>query len=163
MAWTKRAIVETAYEEIGVSAALGYDVTPEQMALGLSRLDALMEELYQQGYRLTYNAPAEYRGGDLDDDSGIPAGANQAVYLSLALRLAPTIGRQVSMETKAAHRTAMNAIAIGPATLPTVRRDTDAVPAGAGNLRVRWPDRITIDRDYADPLSANQPDALGEY
>ena len=160
MAWTKRALVEMAYEEIGVSQALGYDVTAEQLALGLSRLDAVMETLNQNGYRLSYASPVEHRGGDLDDDSGIPPYAYEAVYLSLAIRIAPTIGKQISMETRKALATAMNALAMDDACPPRVKRNKDASPAGAGN---RWSDDPFLPDNLSDPLSAGQPDALGEY
>ena len=163
MAWTKRALVERAYEEIGLSAALGYTLTAEQMSVGLARLGSLMATLDQQGYNLAYNAPSAFKGDDLDDDAGIPPYAHDAVYLSLAIRLAPTIGKAISMETRQAHREAMNALAIDNACPPVVQRDADAAPAGQGNRSRRWPRDPFLDPAYADPLSAGQPDKLGEY
>lgn len=162
MAWTKRALIEMAYEEIGVSSALGYDLTSDQVALALNRLDAVMATLYQSGYRLGYNSPAEYKGGDPDDDSGIPNGANEAVYLSLAIRLAPTIGKMIAPQTKAAHRRAMNALA-QYSDIPTVKRDTTAAPAGAGSTRDYRVTEPFLDPAYDDALSANLPGDLGEY
>jgi len=163
MAWTKRTLVELAYEELGVSAALDYGLTEQQVQTGVNRLDALMSRLYQQGYRLSYNQPVEANGSDPDDDAGIPPGAHEAVYLQLALRLAPVIGKMVPPETQAAARKAINAMGLEDFSLPRVRRDVDAVPAGQGNRRTRWPSDPYLEDDYADPLSANQPGNLGEY
>jgi len=160
--WTKRALIEMAYEELGISSVLGFDLTAEQVAVGLNRLNAVMATLYQNGYRLSYNSASEYNGGDPDDDSGIPDGANEAVYLSLAVRLAPTIGKVLPPQTIAAHRRAMNALALF-SDLPTVKRDPDAAPAGQGNRRTRWPNDPFLDPNYDDALSADLPGDLGEF
>ena len=162
MGWTKRQLVEMAYEELGVSAAMDYGLTPEQVATGVNRLDAMMATLYQNGYRLGYALPSGYGASDPDQDSGIPNGANEAVYVSLAVRLAPTIGKMLSPQTIAAHRQAKNALALY-SDLPTVKRDPDASPAGQGNGRTGWPDDPFLDPNYDDALSANLPGDLGEF
>ena len=127
MGWTKRAIIQSAYAELGVSTVRGFDLTPEDYQEGNQRLDGLMQRFYQQGYRLGYPSPATFGTGDLDDDSGIPDGANEAVYLSLALRLAPTLGKAVSMETTKAHTAAMMAMARGFSD-PIPQRRTNTNP-----------------------------------
>lgn len=162
MGWNKRALVEMAWKEIGVSPSLGYGITAEQVADGMNTLEAMMGTLYQSGYRLGYNSATEYNGGDPDSDSGIPHGANEAVYLSLAIRIASSIGKQLSPHTIAAHRAAMNALAMY-SEMPTVKRDPDQSPAGQGNRRTRWPNDPFLDPNYPDALSANRPGDLGEY
>ena len=163
MGWTKRAIIQSAYAELGVSTVRGFDLTPEDYQEGNQRLDGLMQRFYQQGYRLGYPSPAAFGTGDLDDDSGIPDGANEAVYLSLALRLAPTLGKAVSVETTKAHTAAMMAMARGFSDPIPQRRTNDQSPAGAGNRTWQTDGNPFLDAEYDDPLSANMPGNLGNY
>ncbi|MET0195519.1 MAG: hypothetical protein ABW200_19350, partial [Hyphomicrobiaceae bacterium] len=53
---SKQAIIALAYEECGVAAA-DFDVTGEEYATGLRRLNALMADWKAQGLDLRYNQP----------------------------------------------------------------------------------------------------------
>lgn len=163
MGWSKRAIIQSAYAELGISTVRGFDLTPEDYQEGNQRLDGLMQRFYQQGYRLGYPSPATFGTGDLDTDSGIPEGANEAVYLSLAIRLAPTLGKAVSLDTTKAHAAAMMAMARGFSDPIPQRRTNNDAPAGAGNRVWQSDGNIFLDAEYDDPLSANMPDNLGNY
>lgn len=114
---TKRQIVEMAFEEATL-AGYEFDATPEEYASILRRLDALMGEWQQTGLDLSYNFPPSFGGSDLDDASGVPDFAVNAVAVSLGLRYFPAIGKTMSPESRVALGNGMNAIRAYCAMLP---------------------------------------------
>lgn len=132
----KRAIIEMTFEEMTL-AGYEFDSTPEEQFAYLRQLDAMIAEWRGPGRELAipYNTPAVFGDGDLDDESGIPDFAIQAVALSLAKRCAPKIGKTLSAETQAALVSGMDAITA--AFSPRVERQLGrTTPRGAGQ---RWP------------------------
>jgi hypothetical protein len=59
--------------------------------------------------------------GDLEVLSNVPAWAMEAIYLHLAIRLAPSFGKMVSMETKANAKSAMDVV-LGRCVVPRDRQ-----------------------------------------
>ena len=131
MSWTKRQFVEQAFEEIGY-ASYAYDLEAEQLQAAMRRLDSMMATWNGRGIRLGYPIPSTPEGGDLDDETDVPDNSNEAIYLNLALRLAPIVGKQVSMETKAAAKSAYGEV-LNHATKPNEMQFPTTMPAGAGN------------------------------
>jgi hypothetical protein len=105
MSWTKRQFVVQAFEEIGY-ASYTYDLQPEQLQAGLRRLEALMGTWNGRGIRLGYPLTNNPDSAELDVSSNVPDAANEAIYTNLAIRIAPIVGKTVSMETKQAARSA---------------------------------------------------------
>lgn len=104
MSWTKRQIVEKAFEEIGY-ATYTYDVSADQLQSALERLDAMVAFWKSQGADLDYEVPSSIGGSDLDDDTLINTHMI-ALYTNLALHIAPTVGKIPSKQTKInAHKT----------------------------------------------------------
>mgnify|MGYP000165071707 CR=1 FL=1 len=101
MSWTKRQFVDQAFEEIGY-ASYTFDLEPEQLQAAMRRLDSMMATWNGRGIRVGYPLPATPGAGDLDDLTDVPDYANEAIYLNLAIRIAPTVGKAVSRETKVA-------------------------------------------------------------
>jgi hypothetical protein len=99
MGWTKRQYIESAYEEIGLASYL-YDLTAEQLNSALRRLNSMMANWNANGVRIGWPIPATADGSDLDTDAGAPDVANDAIYLNLAVRLAPSHGKTLSVDTK---------------------------------------------------------------
>ena len=99
--WTKRDIIQKAYGELGLGSD-PLDIPAGEMQDAMHALDALMFRWATLGivFDPAYPQPATMRGGDLDDTSNVPLGANEAVYLNLALRLAPSFGKTPSPDTK---------------------------------------------------------------
>jgi hypothetical protein len=130
---TKRQIVEMVFEEAGL-AGYEYDSTPEEQASVLRRMDAIMGEWASPGTQLDlgYNFPTTFGGSDMDDASGIPDFAVNAVALTVALRAYPAIGKTMSAETRVALGNGMNSIRAYCATIPD-RQLTYATSRGAGN------------------------------
>lgn len=128
---TKRAIVELAFQECRL-ANYQFDLTPAELTAALQKLDNLMAEWKATGRDLGYNYPVVYGGGDLNDESGIPNVAVQGAALYLALRIAPQMGKTLSVETRKSMAQAM--IAIDTITVvPVDRLLTRTTPLGAGN------------------------------
>lgn len=125
---TKRALLLTAAEEFGITSA--FDISPEEMQSGLTRLDRIAAQWDGKGIRVGYNL-----GGDLDSESGIPDTAENCFSLNVAVQWASSFGKSVSMDVKAAAKQAFNDLYVSLARLPQAPR-SPALPIGAGN-RVR--------------------------
>lgn len=124
---TKRALLETALEEFGITSS--FDVEPEELQRGLTRLNRLAAQWDGQGIRVGFNL-----GGGIEDDAGIPDTAEEAFSSNLAVRWAPAFGKTVSQDTRLAARTAWNALYVARGLKPQSPRNP-ALPIGAGNRR----------------------------
>ncbi len=107
MGWTKRDIVKQAFSEIGKSD-YDFDIQPEEMMSALRSLDSMVSTWGAQGIRIGYAGGNGF--GDIDADVEVPEFAHEALFLNLALRIAPSIGKSPSPETRAAATSALNAI-----------------------------------------------------
>lgn len=131
MSWTKREVVQNAFEEVGL-ASYAFDLQPEQMQAGLRRLDNMMATWNSRGLRIGYPLTDSPAGSDLDQDTNVTDEAIEAIVSNLALRLAPILGKTVSPDTKATARSAYMALLSRRSTIPERLIDVNAVPAGAG-------------------------------
>jgi hypothetical protein len=130
---TKGDLVNAAYEEIGLAGYV-FDIQPEEVQTGVRRLERFMLMLDGRGIRLGYNASASASQANANDDSGIPDWAEDAVIPLFALRLAPTIGKQVHPDTRLAARRGLNALLVGTYTIPKMQMPRH-MPIGLGNRR----------------------------
>jgi P22 tail accessory factor len=131
MGWTKRQFIEQAFEEIGLAAYV-FDLTPEQLQSALRRLDAMMAGWNANGIRIGWPIPSDPENSELDVDTKVTDVANEAVYLNLAIRLAPGFGKTISPDTKqdadAAYSNLLNQTAA-----PTPERQyPNTLPRGQG-------------------------------
>lgn len=131
MSWTKRQFIEAAFEEIGY-AAYTYDLQPQQLETALNRLDAMVATWNTIGIRLGYPLPSEPGAAGLDEVTDVPDSANEAIYSNLAIRIAPTVGKAVSAETKRTANTSYKAL-LTLHTRPPEKQLPAGVPLGAGN------------------------------
>jgi hypothetical protein len=138
MSWTKRQFVTQAFEEIGY-ASYTYDIQPEQLQAGLRRLEAMISTWNGRGIRLGYPLSSNPDTAELDVNSNVPDSANEAIYTNLAIRIAPIVGKAVSMETKQAARSAYLEL-ISRFTKPQEQQFPNSLPAGAGNKPWRQDD-----------------------
>lgn len=130
--WTKRELILQAFDELGLSASV-YDLPPESLESARRRLDTMMASWAARGIKLGYPMPGDADGSDLDDASGLPDLALEAVYTSLAVLIAPSYGKMVSDTTKARAREALSALQVR-AAMPPQMQMPGTMPAGAGNL-----------------------------
>lgn len=108
MSYTKGELAESALEEIGISA-YEYDISPEQRQSTIRRLDMMMAEWNAKRILLSFPI-AKSDASESTDDSNIPDWAWEAVVTNLAIRIAPSYGKQVSIETKAIAKDALNTL-----------------------------------------------------
>jgi hypothetical protein len=125
--WTKKQVIKQAYEELGI-ASYEFDVSPEEMQTGLRILDLLMAEWNIHGIRVSYNS-----GDDIAAQTGVPDWAVNALFLTLAVRLAPSLGKTPAPETKAAQKSAYNVL-MAKMVMPT-----EITPTGYGGSGYRYP------------------------
>lgn len=152
MSWNKRQFIEAAFEEVGY-AAYTYDLQPEQLEAAMRRMDAMLATWNAKGIRIGYPLPASPEDSDLDTETNVPDAANEAIYTNLAIRIAPTIGKTVSTETKRAAKVGYNAL-LAIATKPDEMQLPSNMPAGAGNKKDQF------DRPFLE--SPDNPIAAGD-
>ncbi|TDV06062.1 packaged DNA stabilization gp4 family protein [Paraburkholderia caballeronis] len=130
---TKKELVEGAYEEIALAGYV-FDLSPEELQTGLRRCDRLGAEWDALGIRLGYNIPPCSDDSSLDDESGVPDWAQNAFITNLAVSIAPTVGKQVSIDTRLAARRGYKALLIGNYEIPQMQMPRH-MPIGTGNRR----------------------------
>jgi hypothetical protein len=149
MAYTKRQFVEAALTEIGLASYV-FDIQPEQLEYARRRLDAMMADWNGKGIRLSYPNPASPEQGSLAEETNVPDSANEAVILNLAVRLAPSYGKQIMPDTRLLAKTAYDTV-LQRATAPIELQFPDTLPSGAGNKY--W-------RDADDPFMPTPVDPV---
>lgn len=134
---TKRVAVEMAFEVMNL-AGYEFDASTEEQFSMLRSLDVMMAEWAGPGRNLLlgYNAPVVVGGGDLEDPIGVPDWTLDGVATSLAMRRAPTIGKTMSAEAKAAYRRSMDSI--NAAFAKKVERPIPRSTPGARRGRWGW-------------------------
>lgn len=150
MAYTKRDIVEQAFEEIGLASYV-FDLQPQQLESALRRLDNMMATWNAKGIRLGYPLPSSPADSDLDQEIGAPDSAIEAMYLNLAVRISSGFGKTVSPETKASAKRAYNEVVANSALPIEMQLGNTTIPAGAGNKGYRY---------YNDPFLRAPQDPL---
>jgi len=155
--WTKRQIVMAAFEEIGLGAE-AYDVQPGQLQSALRRLDVMVAEWNGRGIRIGYPLPASPSESDIDDATNVPDSAVETLFLSLAVRIAPSYGKQVLPDTKASSIRGYNTL-IARATSPVEMSFPSSMPAGAGHKPWRAGNEEFLEPP-PDPLLAGDDGAL---
>lgn len=135
MSWTKQELINQGLTEIGKNPNI-FNIDPDDMQSCLRNLDSMMATWNNRGIRLGYALPSSTASSELDTPSNIPDWANEAVYLNLAVRIAPSFGKTPSAETKLAARTALSTLP-NQAAFPPEQQYKTWVPSGAGNKPFR--------------------------
>ena len=157
MGYSKRQFIAAAFDEIGL-ATYAFDMQPEQFEAALRRLDAMMADWNGKGIRLGYPLPDSPQNSDLDSKSEVPDAAFEAIICNLALRIAPSYGKQVSQQTAIAARSAYQTL-LSRATMPPEMQLPGSMPSGAGNKPWRVYDEPFLRRPV-DPVMAGADGAL---
>ncbi len=131
MAWTKLDVIKEAYAEIGKSD-YDFDLSPDALQSGLRRLDAMMASWGGSfGIRIGYSGGDGF--GEIGVDTAVPDWAYDALYLNLAIRLAPSFGKTVSPETRTNAKMAFDGVMAR--TVPVATRNIGGGYAGSGGYR----------------------------
>lgn len=134
MSWTKRQLVNAAFEELALAGYV-FDITPDEQQAAVRRLDSMMATWGGViGIRLGYNATTNPDDSDPDQESGLPDWANEAVYLNLAIRLSAGYGKPVANATKAIAKQAYDMVLGRCASIPEMQ-PMGNMPIGAGFKR----------------------------
>lgn len=158
MAWTKKQLIEQAFAEIGL-APDAFNLTPEDLQRALNSLDAMMATWSAKTIRLGYALPSSPSASELDQDSGLPDIAYEAVFMNLAVRLASGLGKAVSQDTRITAKQAYDAMLVGPAQpLPQAAK---SIPSGAGNKP--WRNGQPFIPTTSEPLEAAQGGDVIEF
>jgi len=127
MGLSKRQIIAGAFSELGIGA-YAYDLQPEQLQEALQKLDGMMATWSGRGIRLGYSGGNG--SGELDVETDVPAWADEAMTLGLAVRIAPSFGKTPSLDTKiSAHQAFLTVLGKGTQS----RSRSMAGYAGAGS------------------------------
>ena len=159
MGYTKQQFISAALEEIGLASYV-FDLQPEQLESALRRLDAMMADWNAKGIRLGYPLPSSPQDSTLSEETLVPDSAYEAIICSLAIRLAPSFGKTVMIETKTTAKQGYD-ILLQRATFPLEKQLPATTPAGAGNKPWRVYDNPYVRPPYF-PVDAG-PDGPLEY
>ncbi|MES2350168.1 MAG: packaged DNA stabilization gp4 family protein [Pseudomonadota bacterium] len=129
--WTKQQLVDQAFAEIGLPVEV-YNVGADQMARALNRLDAMMATWYGAGIHVGYALASNPGDSSLDTESGLADITVEAVYLNLAIRLAPGRGKVVNPELRMSASQAYGTLEKAAAA-PEQQQFRNNLPLGAGN------------------------------
>jgi hypothetical protein len=131
VSYTRRAIVEQAYAELALSGWT-WDLSPGEMLWASQRLDMMLGAWDGEGIRLGMPIANSDMPPSLDDQSGCPAWAIEAVVLGLAVRLAAGKGKALSVQTTQRADSSMRSMRVRSA-IPQPMAFPGGVPVGAGN------------------------------
>lgn len=138
MSYTKRQFVEAAFEEAGMADYV-FDLTPQMLQSACKRLGTMMALWNAKGIRLSYPLPLNPQDTDIDTETAVPDSANEAIITNLALRLAPSFGKQPSPMTMATAKAGYDTL-MARAAMPYEMQFPRTLPAGAGNKPWRYDD-----------------------
>lgn len=155
MSWTKGELVKEAYAELAL-AGYEFDVSPEEILLGVRRLDAMLTSWWN--IRIGYAASSSPDDADPNADSGLPDLANRAVYMNLAMELAAGFGKTPLRTTAIAAKQGYDMLLARAVSMDTTQQQyPSTLPRGAGN---RWPGSRTYMPRPVDPVDAGPDGSL---
>jgi len=153
MSWTKRQFVEQAFSEIGLAGYI-FDLSPEQLQTAVRQLDSMMATWNGKGIKLGYPIPISPENSDLDQETGVSLEANEAIYLMLAIRIAPGFGKAVPPSTATLAKMAYDVL-LQIAARPPQQQFPGTLPSGAGNKTWRDLDNPFMPTPSDDPLAVD--------
>jgi len=127
----KRYIVDGALDEIGLSGYV-FNLSGDDIMSVLRKLDGLVAVWESQGLTVGWVFSTDPTKTDPDDDVTIPDASLQALIVNLAVRIAPSFGKQVAFETKQTAIQSLNALRSAVVKIPQMQYP-DNLPLGQGN------------------------------
>lgn len=128
----KRDIIELAFDDCGL-AGYEFDRTADEQTMALRKLNALMLEWPWN--TLGYSQPS-YGVGQVEEPSGLPDDAINAVAQYLALRIVPGMGASLSPEQRATNARSLATLQAQYAVIPDSTLPGN-VPLGSGRRGYR--------------------------
>lgn len=156
MGYSRQQFVEKALQEVGLASYV-YDLSPDELDSACQRLDSMMAAWNGKGIRLGYPLPGIPELTSLTEETGVPDSANEAIITNLAVRIAPSYGKAVSMDTKTIAKESFNVLLSRAARPKEV--SLAGMPVGAGNKRIEGD---YFSADPKEPLTAG-PDSTLDF
>lgn len=153
MGWSKRQFVEQAFRKAGL-AAIVFDLQPDQLQSAMVDMDAMVATWYAKGIKIGYPLPSSPQNSGLDQATSVPSEGNEAIYLNLALRIAPDFGKTVMPDVKISAKLAYDAL-LAKAAMPGKTQLPVTMPQGAGNKPWRR------EETFINPPDLNPLDVAG--
>jgi hypothetical protein len=153
--WTKKQIIEQAFEEIGLASYI-FDITADQLESALRRLDLMVASWQARNIQIGYPLPASPGNSNIDDEIQTSLNNNEALVLNLAVRLAPAYGKSVSPDTKATAKLLYDQLLI-EAAMPYEQQFVRTLPLGAGYKRT---DQVFVNLPDLNPLIVENNDQM---
>lgn len=155
MSYTKRQVIEQAFEEIGLASYI-FDLTPEQLQSALHRLDLMVASWQAMNIQIGYPLPSSPDDSSIDAQIQTSLNNNEALVLNLAVRLAPSYGKSVSPDTKVAAKSLYNQLLM-EAAMPYEQQYVKTLPLGAGYKRT---DQVFVNTPNLNPLVVENNDQM---
>ena len=153
--WTKRQIIEQAFEEIGLASYV-FDITADQLQSALRRLDLMVASWQARNIQIGYPLPASPENSNIDEEIQTSLNNNEALVLNLAVRLAPAYGKSLSPDTKATAKLLYDQLLI-EAAMPFEQQFVRTLPLGAGFKRT---DQVFVNVPDLNPLIVENNDQM---
>ena len=153
--WTKRQIIEQAFEEIGLASYV-FDITADQLESALRRLDLMVASWQARNIQIGYPLPASPENSNIDEEIQTSLNNNEALVLNLAVRLAPAYGKSLSPDTKATAKLLYDQLLI-EAAMPYEQQFVRTLPLGAGFKRT---DQVFVNVPDLNPLIVENNDQM---
>jgi hypothetical protein len=153
--WTKRQIIEQAFEEIGLASYV-FDLTADQLESALRRLDLMVASWQARNIQIGYPLPASPGNSNIDEEIQTSLNNNEALVLNLAVRLAPAYGKSLSPDTKATAKLLYDQLLI-EAAMPYEQQFVRTLPLGAGFKRT---DQVFVNVPDLNPLIVENNDQM---
>jgi len=157
MGWTKKQILEQAFEEIGIASYI-FDLTPDQLMSALRRMDLMVSSWYAKNIKIGYPLPGTPNNSHMEEQIDTPLQANEALVLNLAVRLAPSYGKVVAPETKMLAKQLYDQLLV-QAAMPFEMQYPRTLPLGAGYKRT---ERVFVDIPNENPIQL-LPNDQGQF
>lgn len=125
---TKGDIVNQAFEYLRISG-LTNEAAPRDTQLALRSLDSIMLAWTNKGLNLSWNKSDDFTDPDPQEDSGISDADYEAIYVNLAVKLAPAFGKPPTQLDSFARELYAGLFST---ELPTQQNNT-YMPLGSGN------------------------------
>jgi hypothetical protein len=155
MAWTKRQIIEQAFEEMGLASYV-YDLSADQLQSALRRLDLMVASWQTKNIQIGYPLSTFPENSNIDEEIQTSLNNNEALVMNLAVRLAPSYGKVIQPETKVTAKLLYDQLLIDAAA-PIEQQYVKTLPLGAGYKRT---ERVFVDSPNLNPLQVGENDQM---
>lgn len=138
MGWTKKQLITEAYNSIGLADYV-FDISPEDLQSACRKMDSMIASWEGKGVHIGYSSSDTPQSADTNADSGVPSFATSAVYLNLAMVLAPAFRIPIPVTLYGMARSAYLDCISAAMEPPKQCQMPSTLPRGAGQKNPEYP------------------------